>query len=459
MKTIATMQAPEVQQWLADNEITSVHVQATNLDGTFLGKTLSLEKFLGSLESGVAFADIVFGNDLGNFPVSGVAFPSWRGELEDIFLRPDLGTLCVWRPGVAAVIGDFWTGGGDPVSVCPRNQLRKIAARAEDLGYGIKAAVEIEATVFEESVQEARAKGYQGLTPLGGSAGSAYVLGKSADWWQYLEAVEARLRSIGINWEAWNDEAAAGQVEVNVAVGDVLDVADRWARTRQVMREVAYQLGRTVTFMAKWSDQWGQASHINLSLAGADGNAFYSPGGCSEVMEHFLGGVMAAMAGTSSLALPFITSYRRLVQLEGPPTTITWGHHNKTTAVRAITGHPAYSRIEYRLPGSDANVYIVAAAVAGAGIHGLVNQTAPPEPFAGMAWGLPGGVENIPTTITQAAVALQADKVLPEVLGEEFVTYWLGTRRWEWLAFHTMGGGDLDVGITGWEFARYFELV
>jgi glutamine synthetase len=452
------MQASDVRQWLTDNQITSVQVQATNLDGTFLGKTLSTDKFLGGLDQGFAFADVVFGNDLGNFPVLGGAAPSWRGELDDIFLRPDLATLCVWRPGVAAVIGDFWMQDGDPVSACPRNLLRKVAAQAEELGYGVRAAVEIEATIFEESVQEARAKGYQGLTPLGGRAGSAYVLAKSADWRHYLEAVEARLRSIGIAWEAWNDEAAAGQVEINVAVGEVVDVVDRWARTRQVMREVAYELDRTVTFMAKWSDAWGQASHVNLSLTTSDGNAFYSPDGLSEVMEHFLGGVMESMAATTSLALPFITSYRRLIPLEGPPTTVTWGLRNKSTAVRAIAGHPAHSRIEYRLPGSDANVYLVAAAVTGAGLHGVINRTQPPEHFVGMAWCRPGDVELIPTTITQAAAALEADKVLPEVLGDEFVTYWLGTRRWEWLAFHTMGGGDSDVGITGWEFARYFEL-
>lgn len=156
------MQAAEVEQWLADNAITSVQIQATNLDGTFLGKTLSCEKFLGGLQQGFAFADVVFGNDLGNFPVLGMAYPSWRGELDDIFLRADLSTLVVWRPGVAAVIGDFWTQQGEPVGVCPRNLLRNVAARAAELGYGIKAAVEIEATVFEESIQQARAQAYQG---------------------------------------------------------------------------------------------------------------------------------------------------------------------------------------------------------------------------------------------------------------------------------------------------------
>jgi glutamine synthetase len=452
------MQSSEVKQWLADNDITSIQIQATNLDGTFLGKTLAPEKFLGGLEQGYPFADVVFGNDIASFPVLGVAFPSWRGELEDIFLRPDLDTLVVWRPGVAAVIGDFWTKEGTPVSVCPRNLLRKVVDRCAEGGFSVKAAVEIEATIFEESISEARAKGFQGLTPLGGSAGSAYVLGRSSDWREYLEAVEARLRDVGIGWEAWNDEAAAGQVEVNVPVGDVVSVADRWARTRQVMREVAYDLGRSVTFMAKWSDAWGQASHINLSLVSNNVNAFYAEDGPSETMRHFIGGVMEAMPGTTSLALPFITSYRRLIPMEGPPTTVTWGLHNKTTAIRAITGHPAYSRIEYRLPGSDSNVYLVAAAVVGAGIYGVENGVEPGEPFHGMAWANPPGTaELIPTSITLAGAALEADKVLPEVLGEEFVTYWLGTRRWEWLAFHTMGG-EPDAGLTAWESARYFEL-
>jgi glutamine synthetase len=449
----------EIEQWLDSHAIDSIQVQATNHDGTLIGKTVSRDKFLGALDQGVAFADVALGNDLGNFPTLGFQFPSWRGELEDIFCRPDLSTLVVWRPGVAAVIGDFWTKEGEPVSACPRNLLRKVAARAAEMGYSVKAAVEIEATIFEESIRKARKKGFQDMTPLGGTAGSAYVLAKSADWREYLEAVEARLREIGISWEAWNDEAAAGQIEVNPSVGEIVQVADSWARTRQIMREVAYDLGRSVTFMAKWSDAWGQASHLNVSLISDAGNAFYSPDGPSEVMEHFIGGAMQALAATTSIAMPFITSYRRLQPLEGPPTTVTWGINNKTTAIRAVVGHPAYSRIEYRTPGSDSNVYLVSAAVVGAGLHGVANRVEPPAPFVGMAYCLPdGGVDMLPTSISRAAAALEADDVLHRVLGEEFVNYWLGTRRWEWLAFHLMGGGDPDVGITPWELARYFEL-
>ena len=43
-------------------------------------------------------------------------------------------------------------------------------------------------------------------------------------------------------------------------------------------------------------------------------------------------------------------------------------------------------------------------------------------------------------------------------LGAEFVDFWAGTRKWEWLAFHTTGG-DPDSPLTDWELNRYFERV
>ncbi|NUO61613.1 MAG: glutamine synthetase [Hamadaea sp.] len=448
----------EAEQWLAEHAITSVRVEGTNLDGTLIGKNVSVAKFLSGLESGFAFADIAaFGLDLGNVAYFGFAMPPWRTNMGDIFLRVDTTTLCVWEPGRASVIGDFWTADGKPLSACPRHALRRAMTGAGEQGYGIKVAVEMEATVFEESLQQARLRGYRDLTPLGGAAGACYVLAKSGDWDAYMRAVVARLDELAIPWEAWNDEAASGQVELNLAIGDPLTVADRWVRARQVMREVADRLGHSVTFMAKWCDEFGQASHLNLSLERDGANAFYAPDGPSELMTHFLGGVMASMPGTTSLAMPWITSYRRLVDLEGPPTTVSWGVGNKTTAIRAVVGHPAYSRIEYRVPGSDSNVYLVLAAVIGTGLAGVDQRREPPPPSDLMAWRLPAGAERLPRTMTTAAEALAGDKALSAALGQELIDYWIGTRRWEWLTYHRHGGGP-DSDLTGWEARRYFEL-
>lgn len=437
----------------------AVRLEATNPEGCFLGKVVSPRKFESGKDTGFPHADLLFGLDLGNLPVFGAPFPEWRGHIDDVYLRPDPSTLVRWKPGLDSVIGDYWLKDGRPVPLCPRNLVRRMVDRLAQHGYTATVAVEIEATVFEEPIHEARARGYRDLTPLGGAVGTAYHHAKSKDWGEYMHAVAERLDEVGIVWEAWNDEDAAGQIELNIAMGDPVKVADDWARTRQVMREVAHDLGRSVTFMAKPTAGYGQASHINLSLRRDGANEFYAEDGPSETMLHAVGGLLATIEGNTSIVLPQITSYRRLVDLSGPPVTISWGISNKTAAVRAVVGHPEYSRLEYRLPGADANLYLALAGVLAGVVAGIEQKIEPPEPVTDMAWCLPPGlgIERIPDTITKAAAALDADANLRELLGNEFVDYWVASRRWEWLAFHTMGG-DPSAELSEWESARYFEL-
>ncbi|MFF3610010.1 glutamine synthetase family protein [Streptomyces sp. NPDC002463] len=436
----------------------AVRIEATNHDGSFLGKTLAPKKFASGVNSGFAFADLLFGLDLGNAPAFGFAYPDWRGHLDDVYFRPDMSTQVEWEPGLDAVIGDYWLKDGTPVPICPRNLTKKMTDRLASLGFTATVAVEIEATVFEESIHEARARGYRDLTPLGGSAGTAYHLAKSKDWTGYMNAVADRLSAVGIEWEAWSDEDAAGQIEINLAPGAPVAVCDAWARTRQIMREVAFDLGHTVTFMAKPTAGYGQASHINLSLQRDGVNAFYAEEGPSEAMRHAVGGLLATIEGNTSIVLPQITSYRRLVDLSGPPVTATWGISNKTTAIRAVCGHPSYSRLEYRVPGADANLYLALAGVLAGVVAGLERKIEPPEPVAEMAWCMPPGeITRLPDTITKAAAALEADPILRDLLGAEFVDYWVGSRRWEWMQFHT-AGGDPFAELSEWESVRYFEL-
>ncbi|GAB7006436.1 glutamine synthetase family protein [Nocardioides sp. AN3] len=445
------------------SELTSarraVRLEATNHEGSLLGKTVSPEKFEAGMKSGFAFADILFAIDLNNEIVLGDAFPDWRGNLYDIQMVPDLSTLVEWKPGLDSVIGDYWLKDGTPVPICPRNLVRRLVDRLDALGYTATVAVEVEATLFEESIEEARSRGYQDLTPLGGSTGSTYHLARSTDWVEYMEAVVARLDRLGITWEAWTDEAAPGQTELNLAPTGPVRLCDNWVRTRQVMREVAFERGHTVSFMAKPTAGYGQGAHVNLSLQCDGVNQFFAEDGPSLLMRHAVGGLMATMAGNTSIAFPQITSYRRLVDLSGPPTTISWGVNNKTAAVRAITGHPRYSRLEYRLPGADVNPYLALAGVLAGVLAGLERRIEPPAEVMDMAWCLPegDGVPRIPDTMSKASAALAADPLLREYLGDEFVDFWVASRRWEWMEFHTKGG-DPFAELSAWESQRYFEF-
>ncbi|MEU3839239.1 glutamine synthetase [Streptomyces sp. NPDC028635] len=437
----------------------AVRLEATGHDGSFLGKTVTPAKFASGKESGFAFADILFAIDLGDAFVFGDAFPDWRGNLYDIAMIPDMDTLVQWKPGLEAVIGDYWLRDGRPVPICPRNMVRRLVERLGALGYTAKVAVEIETTLFEESVQQARARGYRDLTPLGGGGGATYHLARSKDWVDYMHAVTDRLDELDITWEAWTDEAAPGQTELNLAPSDPVSLGDSWVRTKQVMREVAFEQDRSVTFMAKPTAGFGQGAHINLSLHRDGENQFFAPDGPSEVMLHSVGGLLATMAGNTLLALPQITSYRRLVDISGPPTTISWGVNNKTAAVRAIVGHPTYSRLEYRLPGSDVNPYYALAGVLAGVVAGIERRMPAPPQVDDMAWCLPedSGVGRIPDSITKAIAALDGDEILREYLGEEFVDFWVASRRWEWMEFHTKGG-DPYAELSAWESRRYFEF-
>ena len=368
----------QIAGWLDEHDIQIVRIEGTNLEGSFIGKNVSPQKFLSGLSGGFAFADVAFGLDMSNVPQFGFAMPSWRGDLKDIFWHADLSTLVEWAPGRASVIGDFRDAAGESISACPRGALRRLTKHLAEQGLEGKVAVEIEATVFEESIQQARAQGYQGPD----AAGRHRRLGVPPRQVQGLGGLHARRRRcawqpVGIPWEAYNDEAAPGQVEFNITPADPVTTSDHWARTRQIMREVAFEQDRAVTFMAKPTDGYGQASHLNVSLLRDGQNVFYDEVGPSEEMNYFLGGLMATLAATTSFALPMITSYRRLVDLDGPPTTLTWGVANKSAAIRAVVGHPSYSRLEYRMPGADANVYLVLAAILAGGIAGTRGQDRP----------------------------------------------------------------------------------
>ena len=352
------------QEWVTQNNIRTVRLETISLDGVVSGKYLAAAKFISGAESGWSFCDVVFGVDLGNEPQLGFEYGAWRGEIGDVILKGDFSTLnidpCI--PGQGFITCVLVDRKGQPLPVCSRSTLQRLVDRLAAEGYTARAAVEIEATVFEESIEQARAMDFKGLHPLGGDAGALYVLGRSRKFTQYLDAVSVRLDEMGIPWEGFCDESAAGQVEVNLPPSDPITAADHYTRVKFVMRQVAHEQGHSVTFMAKWSpDEFGQGAHINLSLLKAGRNVFFNedtPDQPSDIMRHFMGGALETMTAASSFSFPTINSYRRIAELNGPPTTITWGNENKTTAIRAICRDAKQARIEYRIPSADANIYL-----------------------------------------------------------------------------------------------------
>ena len=94
---------------------------------------------------------------------------------------------------------------------------------------------------------------------------------------------------------------------------------------------------------------------------------------------------MCTLAMTA-LFCPNINSYKRAVTGVWSPVNVSWGVENRTTAVRAIPGNSTTAtRLECRLPGADANPYLVMAACLAAGLHGIEKGLEAPVAVEGNA--------------------------------------------------------------------------
>ena len=458
------MTPDELRAWLDDAGVTTVRTEGVSHDGLVIGKHVSRAKFERSLPLGPAISDLAFAYDIGGTPYLGW-WDDWRQEcLGDIHQRPDLSTLVTvpHRPGMAACIVDHVTVDGEPLAVCPRGVLRSVVDRLSGHGLTARVAFEIEGMVFADSYVAARAKGYRDLAPLGGPAPHAYLTDDAYRMAPFMDEVVRRLDGLGIPWEAWSAEAAPGQFELNLEPADPITAADRTMRTRLVFREVAYDQGRSVTFMARPTEGYGNGMHVHHSVLRDGRPAFYDAGAPdhrSSLMLHWIGGLVATMPAAHSILTPTVNSYRRMVNFAAAPLVVSWAEENKSVALRVISRAPTVARVEHRVGAADLNPYLALAAVLAGGVIGIEGGSEPPDELRVVAWGLPRDYPYLPQTISGSAEALEGDKSLTDLLGPELVNHWVQSRRWEWLMFHTTGGDAAATGVTDWELNRYFELV
>ena len=203
----------------------------------------------------------------------------------------------------------------------------------------------------------------------------------------------------------------------------------------------------SLTFMAKPNDREGNSCHIHLSLRDDDGVPVMAQGqGLSETGRHFLGGQLAALREFTLLLAPNINSYKRFVPGSFAPTTVAWGHDNRTCALRVV-GHGPSLRVENRVPGGDVNPYLASAAIVAAGLHGVEHGIEPGEPLTGNAY--TSGLRTVPTTLREALQLWEGSALAREAFGEEVVAHYANRARVELAAF--------DAAVTDWERVRGFE--
>ncbi|MGA2196839.1 MAG: type I glutamate--ammonia ligase [Bryobacteraceae bacterium] len=244
----------------------------------------------------------------------------------------------------------------------------------------------------------------------------------------------------GLHIECHHHEVATGgQCEIDQRFDKLVKSADNMMLYKYIVRNVANQYGKTVTFMPKpiFADN-GSGMHCHQSLwkdgkplFGGDGYA-----GFSQMGLHYIGGLLKHARALSAIIAPTTNSYKRLVPGYEAPVNLAYSRRNRSAACRIpmYSASPKAKRVEFRPPDPAANPYLAFAAMLMAGMDGVINKIHPGEPLDKDIYDLSPeemkSVPSMPGSLDEALHCLEEDHgflmrgdVFTEELIETYIEY------------------------------------
>ena len=448
--------ADEVLKYIADQDVKFVDVRFCDLPGVmqhFNVPAVSLDE---------------------DFFVNGQMFDgsSIRGfqaiNESDMKLIPDLDTAYVdpFRVektlNITFSIVDPYTD--EPYSRDPRQVARKAEAYLRSTGIADTAffAPEAEFYVFDDVRFETKQNaGYYYIDSIEGAwntgriedggnrgyktryKGGYFPLPPTDHYADLRDQISLRLDELGLKVErAHHEVGTAGQAEINYRFDSLMASADKVQLFKYVVKNVAWEAGKTATFMPKplFGDN-GSGMHCHQSLWKDGEPLFYDErgyGGLSDIARWYVGGLLHHAPSLLAFTNPTVNSYHRLVPGYEAPVNLVHSARNRSACVRMpVTGsNPKAKRIEFRVPDPSGNPYLSFAAQLLAGIDGIKNRIEPPAPIDKDLYELPpeehAGIAQVPGTLAEVLDALEADHAYLSdsgVFTEDLIETWIHFKR------------------------------
>jgi len=228
------------------------------------------------------------------------------------------------------------------------------------------------------------------------------------------------LEAVGLEVErAHHEVGTAGQAEINYRFNTLLQAADDVQKFKYVIKNVAWENGKTVTFMPKpiFGDN-GSGMHCHQSLWSGGKPLFYDEAGyagLSDLARWYIGGLLKHAPSLLAFTNPSVNSFHRLVPGYEAPVNLVYSARNRSACIRIpITGtSPKAKRIEFRVPDPTSNPYLAFSAMLMAGLDGIKNRYEPPAPVDKDLYELPPeeakNVPQVPGSLTEVLDALEKD--------------------------------------------------
>jgi glutamine synthetase len=444
----------DLRERLSAQGVHTLLAQFTDIHGVAKGKLVPLAHLDDLLTDGAGFSGpSIAGTGL---PRTGPRAEYWaRGYASTATPMP-------WMPGHARIVCDGWVA-GEPFDACPRQALKRQAARLGERGWHLRTGIEPEFFLLKRD--EGRWLPADDADRLDKPSYDLKALPRQRD---FLQALHQSLAACRLDMLQIDHEDAHGQYEVNFAFDEAVASADHLMLFKLAAQALAEERGMVFSMMPKpFADQPGSGMHFHVSLwkgQGVDGANLFMPhtrdgaadpaAGLSPLGRHFVAGVLAHAPALCALAAPTVNSYKRLVVgevLSGTswaPAYIAHGANNRTALVRTLPG-----RFEWRLPDASANPYLASAGLIAAGLDGIDRKLDLPAAHDEDLFELSlaeihsRGIALLPQSLHEALGALQADAVLTEALGPTLSTQFSALKREEWLAWQRH--------VSDWELQRY----
>ncbi|WP_038080317.1 glutamine synthetase family protein [Thioclava pacifica] len=366
--------------------------------------------------------------------------PSGAFTEPDMILVPDFSTATAapWTADwTLQIIHDVEDQQGNPVPIAPRNVLKRVLSLYEAEGWKPVVAPEMEFFLVARNVDPNQPI----IPPMGRSgrraaAKQAYSMSAVDEYGKVIDDIYDFAELQGFEIDGILQEGGAGQIEINLAHGDPVELADQIFYFKRLIREAALRHDCFATFMAKPIEgEPGSAMHIHQSVIDIEtGENIFSDekGGETEAFLHCIAGLQTHLPAVIALLAPYVNSYRRYVPDFAAPINLEWGRDNRTTGLRVPISGPAARRIENRLAGMDCNPYLGLAASLACAYLGLKEQQMPKPECLGDAY---MSAEDVPVNLGDALDLFSEDAKIRDVLGHEFCAVYEAVKRNEYKEF------------------------
>ncbi len=274
-----------------------------------------------------------------------------------------------------------------------------------------------------------------------------------------------KMADAGIEVEVHHHEVATGgQGEIGIKYQPMTKIADHLMLYKYVLKNVAKDHNKTVTFMPKpiFQDN-GSGMHVHISLAKDGVNLFYNQEGYAQLSlmaMNFIGGLLAHSPALLAFTSPTTNSYRRLVPGYEAPVNLVYSQRNRSAAIRIpIYSHsPKSKRIEYRPPDPSCNPYLAFAAILMAGLDGVAKRTDPGEPMDVDIFELPpeqaAKIKTVPGSLEKVLDELEADQeflLKGGVFTKDLIETWVDYKR-------RRENDQIRLRPHPYEFYLYFDV-